>query len=89
MRLVRMACLFAALAMVGLGCDNGVATDPAPGPMDPSQPASGPHTTPDQPAVPDSTAQPSPGDPVNSDQFTPEQPAPEQPAPGEGLGDGL
>jgi hypothetical protein len=27
MRLVRMACLFAALAMVGLGCDNGVATD--------------------------------------------------------------
>jgi hypothetical protein len=88
MRLLTTGVLAAALAMVGLGCDNGVATDPAPGPMDPGQPASGPHT---DPATPDSmqTPPPSPGDPATGDQFTPEQPAPEQPAPGEGLGNDL
>lgn len=82
MRLVTTAILSAALAMVGLGCENAT-TDPAPGPMDPSQPASGPHT---EPATPDAmqTPPPSPGDPATGDQFTPEQPAPEQPAPGNG-----
>jgi hypothetical protein len=91
MRLLTTGVLAAALAMVGLGCDNGVATYPAPGPMDPSQPASGPHTEPDPSLGPDSTqtVPPSPGDPASGDQFTPGQPAPEQPAPGEGLGDDL
>lgn len=85
MRFLTTACLSAALALVGIGCDTGDRTDPAPGPMDPSQPASGPHTNPDHPQTPASTARPSPGDPVNGDQFTPDQPAPEQAAPGEGL----
>jgi hypothetical protein len=83
MRLLITGVVAAALTAVGLGCDNGGATDSAPGPMDPSQPASGPHTEPNLPQAPDST-QPSPGDPVTGDQFTPEQPAPEHPAPGEG-----
>lgn len=86
MRLITTTVLSAALTLVGLGCDNGGMTDPAPGPMDPSQPASGPHT---EPAPPGTTGgpqaePPSPGDPATGDQFTPEQPAPEQPAPGEG-----